>query len=299
MIIEKIEVKDTLEEIVSHEKKLFPYSCYYVEPKKYFGGEIPWHWHKDFEILWVMQGVLEFWTNRGKHDIEAGEAVFINSNTMHYQKPKGQINTITLNQVFGTEIISGSFDSIFEQKYVRPIIDCHDIDMLIFKPSNADHRLIIDEIKKAYDCADHGENTHELQVRSHLSLAWAGLFKEAIPLIDSEQPIKRLPEERIKNMLEYIHRNYNEKLTLDSIAAAANISRREALRTFKNVLNVSPFSYLLDYRLRKAQLDLLQTDKTIADIAYECGFSTPSYFSKVYKEKYGENPKMCQRGRFF
>ena len=294
MIIEKIEIKDTLEEIVSHDKQLFPYSYYYVEPQKYFGGEIPWHWHRDFEVLWVMQGTLEFWTNKGRYDIRAGEAVFINSNTMHYQKPKGNVSTITLNQVFDPGIISGSFDSVFAQKYVDPVVNCHDMDILIFKPSSARHRLIIEEIKKAYDCADLGEEGFELLVRSHLSLAWAEIYKEAVPQIDAERPVKRFAEERIKNMLEFMHENYGEKISLDSIASAAGVSKREALRTFREVLDMSPFSYLLDYRLRRAQLELLQSDKPISDIAYDCGFSTPSYFAKVYKEKYGETPKATQ-----
>ena len=54
--------------------------------------------------------------------------------------------------------------------------------------------------------------------------------------------------------------------------------------------NYSPNELLRQIRLKKAALLLATSEMTVAEIAYEVGFSAPSYFAKCYKEQYGESP---------
>ena len=83
---------------------------------------------------------------------------------------------------------------------------------------------------------------------------------------------------------------YFEKITLEDIAASANVSEREALRTFKKSLGKAPFDYLNEYRLDKARELLETTDLTITEIAVSTGFSDSAYFGKVFRNYFECTP---------
>ena len=68
------------------------------------------------------------------------------------------------------------------------------------------------------------------------------------------------------------------------------MSRVQLYRKTKALTGYSPNELIRITRLKKAATLLASTGKTIAEITYEVGFSTPSYFTKCYKEFFGENP---------
>ena len=148
MFIDRLRVKDNLEEILGHSSKPFPHTSYYVEPEKFPGGYISWHWHRDVEVMYIVQGRLKLTTNMGEYVLEAGEAVFLNSNVLHLQTPEKGDKVITLNQVFDASLISGQYRSVFEQKYVEPLLSCREIDAMVFRPSDVRQRKIIDFIRR-------------------------------------------------------------------------------------------------------------------------------------------------------
>ncbi len=78
--------------------------------------------------------------------------------------------------------------------------------------------------------------------------------------------------------------------TVDSIAAMMGFERSQFYRKIKALTNYSPVELMRTLRLKKARTALLQTDKSISEIAYEVGFSTPAYFTKCYREAYGHTP---------
>ena len=82
----------------------------------------------------------------------------------------------------------------------------------------------------------------------------------------------------------------NSDLSVDQLGSMMGMSRVQLYRKIKSLTNYSPNELLRIARLKKAASLLTTTDKTIAEIAYEVGFTSPSYFTKCYKEYFGENP---------
>ena len=91
-------------------------------------------------------------------------------------------------------------------------------------------------------------------------------------------------------MTEYIQKHYNEKLTLEDIAASANISKTEALRCFSESTHTTPVGYLISYRLKCAEHLLRSTSVSVTDIALSTGFADCGYFCKTFKKKYKSSP---------
>lgn len=79
-------------------------------------------------------------------------------------------------------------------------------------------------------------------------------------------------------------------LNVEAIASELGFERTQLYRKIKAITNYSPVELMRQLRLKKARHLLKATDKTISEICYEVGFSTPAYFSKCYKEQFGETP---------
>ena len=87
-----------------------------------------------------------------------------------------------------------------------------------------------------------------------------------------------------------IHVGYHEKLTIDELAEKCSVSKYHFCRVFKLATGMSAIQYLMRYRLRIAHALLNETDKSIAEIAWNCGFSDENYFYRCYKKQYGDSP---------
>ncbi len=80
------------------------------------------------------------------------------------------------------------------------------------------------------------------------------------------------------------------ELTVDSIASKMGLERSQFYRKIKSLTNYSPVELIRHLRLKHARTLIISTDKSISEIAYEAGFSTPAYFTKCYREAFGETP---------
>ena len=82
----------------------------------------------------------------------------------------------------------------------------------------------------------------------------------------------------------------NPDLNVDAIASKMGLERSQFYRKIKSLTNYAPVELIRRLRLQRGRELLLTTDKTIGEIAYETGFSTPAYFTKCYRDAYGETP---------
>jgi transcriptional regulator GlxA family with amidase domain len=81
-----------------------------------------------------------------------------------------------------------------------------------------------------------------------------------------------------------------EPITLEDVARTTNTSIRQLERLFKIHLGKSPFYYFREIRINYAHWLLKNSDRSITDIAYECGFSDSSHFSRYFKKQFGAPP---------
>ena len=86
-------------------------------------------------------------------------------------------------------------------------------------------------------------------------------------------------------MIQYIQKHFSEMITLEDLAASANISRSEAGRCFQKYYADTPMSYLIRYRLQQAQKFLLTSTLSVKEISCQCGFSDSSYFVKKHMKR--------------
>lgn len=97
--------------------------------------------------------------------------------------------------------------------------------------------------------------------------------------------------DNIADACDYIKQNFERHLTLDDIAARANLSPGFFHTVFKSIKNITPSEYLTGVRMENAKEMLKNSDVPLADIAVLCGFGSQGYFNYVFKKKSGATPK--------
>lgn len=134
--------------------------------------------------------------------------------------------------------------------------------------------------------------------RKRIKVLWQGdatvMMKEKVT--NGDEARKELPKSDIDNEFYSRFLNLldeemgNPDLSVDWIASKMGLERSQFYRKIKALTNYSPVELIRRLRLKKARTLLTSTDKSISEIGYEVGFSTPAYFTKCYREAYGETP---------
>ncbi|WP_165822605.1 helix-turn-helix domain-containing protein [Paenibacillus montanisoli] len=112
-----------------------------------------------------------------------------------------------------------------------------------------------------------------------------------IELERSGKKVSALPDsEKLLHSRLYIDENFSQKLNMPQLAQISGYSYDYFRHLFKRSTGLSPVQYLIQRRVSQAKLELVNTDKKLASIAMDCGFSTTSQFSRLFKELTGEQP---------
>lgn len=102
--------------------------------------------------------------------------------------------------------------------------------------------------------------------------------------------VRSLFSDRIFSFEQVIEANLYEPLNLNRLAAMTNNSLASFKRQFNKIYNNSPANYIRHKKLNKGRELLFHSKKSISEICYECGFSDPSNFSRIFKSKYQISP---------
>lgn len=95
---------------------------------------------------------------------------------------------------------------------------------------------------------------------------------------------------RFMGVLEYINNNLEKQLTLREIADVAHLNEKYFCQLFRKAFNTSPWDYVLNQRINKSLVLLLDKNLTVKQIAYMLGFADEFYFSRLFKKRLGISP---------
>lgn len=287
----EFKLDDKRREILPSYSEDFPFSCLDVVLDSFIGRGL--HWHPSLEIDYVTEGLIEYQLAAGETILlEKGDALFINSNVMHSAKSaKKDKHGSIYAFLFGGEFISGIFGGLLDQKYILPLHQSPDVPFYVIRSHNPRHIHILDLLLRLPRLSEEEKFGYEFNIRHILCKIWLLLLKETEETPNRRMTARRNEDsERLKKMIQYIQEHYMEKISLKQISAAAGLSERECNRCFQRYVNMTPILYLNHFRVRMAAQMLLHTDKSIFSISELCGFSSNSYFGRVFKEMTGKTP---------
>jgi len=271
----------------------YPYVLNHVNGKN---TKVPWHWHEEVEFSYVVQGSLRVTVSGRSYVFREKEGFYINSNILHTMEAEHreeEEKTVWYSYLFHPMFLGGHYKSVFETKYIAPVLKNKKYEIAAFRSENPRQKEILQLLLQAAELQ--GQQDCEFRIRNTFSDIWLILMRELENTEHDAMQMNPVNQERIQSMLAYIHQHYAEKITLDQVAQAALISKRECLRCFQSCIQKTPIEYLLDYRVRVAEKLLRTTSLSVTQIALQTGFSNSAYFTKMFREHSGLSPSQYRK----
>ena len=310
-IIDRIPVNNKLLQDINYITNERPIAFYKTELYFHQTDRIPWHWHPALQMVLIKEGRACYHVGERKFILESGDGILVNINQLHRYYPvadlpaqEGPAEENSQSQmvksysiVFLPEFIAAPL-SLAYKKYVEPLLLDEGQPCLLFRQQVLWQKEVLELYQEAFAIEDQEEKAlcHELEVHERISAMWRKIFIHRKEFRHSDMPKgKIISQVRMKQMISYIDQHFEEKITLEDIAGAACIGKREALRCFKENMGRTPFSYLMEYRISQGKNKLIYSDDTVVEIALSCGFESASYFNRVFRRYVQMSPLQFRR----
>lgn len=292
MQIKDFKVDQSYKELTEHRTVVLPIACYETTIKQNINGYIPFHWHDEFQFVLIVKGEAIFHINGEIVVVREGEGLFINSGFLHMAKDKDDSGCvyICLN-------VSPSFVLSHElyATFVNPYMQATNIPYLRLAPTEDWASNILDVIKKISHLIKQKPPYYEVDISINLTLIWKNLIINGLQL--EHEPTELVKNHRMKQMLNWIHLHYAEKILLEDIARAGQLSRSECCRYFKDILKKTPMNYVTEYRIQRSLILLKKSDSNVTDVAYQVGFCNTSYFIEKFRKWMNMTPLVYKKAQ--
>ncbi len=281
--------KYLLKEPLDHETPLLPISIDYTEIKANEGQVLYLHWHQEFEFLFVTHGGAIFHIENRSYEVHEGEGIFIHPNFLHSATSLDGNLCSFYAICFHPSFLSDDINGINYTKYVKPLL----MGKLVF--AEYYHRKnswmnqvysILYELTSFYNVEF---DKYELIIKSRILELWHLFYQNSKPYLRDEQHDTRKTK-RLTPVIDFIHANYSNDISLKALADIISVSESQLCRLFKDDVGLSPFTYIIRYRILRSCILLVSSNDKISNIANQIGFSNISYYNREFKSIVGCTP---------
>ena len=277
-------------ELKAHGSYEFPVNISYEQLSRYERGSFSWHWHPEIELTFVLSGQIGYQVNGKSYVLKEGDGIFCNTNAPHTGHMIDGMDCVYISTTFAPRFLYGFSNSVIQTRYVEPVLTDMQLASIVFSPEIDWQNQVLACMHRIYDLSLSQPSAFEMEIQELLLSIWIEIYRHASFSGESQNTAATRDVERLRILLDYIHRHYMEHLTLEDLAAQIHICRSECCRFFKKCMNESLFDYLLDYRIEKSLPLLLERQASITSVAEQTGFSSPAYFSKIFRQQMGCSP---------
>ncbi len=283
-------MKVRFENIPVERKLKYSYSCF-KQKKNKSNVMTNSHWHNYIELLFFNGGAASIYLDGKLYNAKKDDLVIINSREAHHIESNDPDTEYTVIQ-FDPEMLQMS-STVFALKYIIPFSG----------PDKKYPRLFSDQfmlsdikerVEHIYEENKNQEYAYELAVQGNIIMLFLDIVrawhKYGID-IESDILIKDRDIEWLNKAMSFIDDNYNQDISAKDVSKVCLMSYNYFTTRFKQLLGRSFSSHLNSVRLRHAEYELISTDKSITEIAYDSGFSSTSYFISMFSKHKSMTPQ--------
>lgn len=246
----------------------------------------PHHFHPELEITQILANEGDRLVGDSFDTYVPGDLAMFGSNLPHcYQDRKSGRNHTRVVQ-FLPDAFGADFFNLPEFRQIRTLFQDAARGLRFSEPTRKQAHLTLNRLFKA--------NTgpprliHLLELLHLLSEDHA---RQAMASQHFMAPEKAEQSERLQRVLNYIDEHWQEKLSLSDVAKVACLHPQSLSRYFNKHLRRTFQQYLIELRLSRASRELLETKRTVSDIAYNCGFNNLANFNRRFLAHYKTSPR--------
>ncbi len=244
-----------------------------------------WHFHPEFEIVFVSNGNGQRKIGDHLSNYENGDLIFVGPNLPHsafaLEIPNNYVEIVVQMK---EDFLGKDFFEIPEMSEVKKLFQRSKTG-LVFENET---KWEVGERLQKMDLCDNFSKMTELLITLQI-MAYA---KDCRPLnINSiAVEVKQQDHQRMQLLHEFIENNYHHKISLDEAAALVNLTVPAFCRFFKNLTHRTFMTYVNEFRVARACRLLSRKHLSIAAVSYESGFNNLSHFNKQFRAIAGQTP---------
>lgn len=292
MQIKNFKIDQNLKEMTEHRTVVLPLACYQTTINQNIHGYIPLHWHDEIQFVLVVKGEAIFQINEERVVVQEGDGLFINSGCLHMAEELNHSGCVYI-------CLNVSPHFVLSQElyatYVLPYVQATNLSYRCIYANEPWGKNILDALVNIHQWIQQESPYFEIDISAQLALMWKNLIMNGFQLEYDQTKIVK--SHRMKQMLHWIHLHYAEKITLDDIARAGQLSRSECCRYFNRILRTTPLRYVTDYRIQKSLVLLQEEESTVTEVAYQVGFYSTSYFIDKFRKSMHMTPLAYKKAR--
>lgn len=240
-------------------------------------SHIPMHWHRSLEISYLIKGQLTLRKNNQDKKYQDETFFVINSGEVHEMRG-------SLEGRFELICFIISYDFVAQ---ILPNIDQMYFDMGKTEKTYSKIRRLFRTILAL---ANQPTPFSNLRIQSELLELFYLLSTQHLLEDDHFQLPSHSSKKLNQEILDYVHQNYTEKMSLEEIANQFSFSREHFSRMFKTIFGQSFLNYLNEYRLYQAFPEIMSGEQTIEMISQKHGFPSTKALIKQFKKIYQDTP---------
>jgi AraC-like DNA-binding protein len=242
------------------------------------------HRHDEIELQFVSKGNVDLFCGNEVVSACEGDILFINKNVNHYAIFTNDDSELC-SIIAHTNFILDFEQLELESKYINPITCDKRFPHLLIKPDNPYYSRFLFPIEQLIQLNRECEAGYELMSKAYLLQFWYVLYDVYNSVPSNVKTPDVQDEQRVRLACTYIYEHFSEAITLEDISESILVSKSECCRCFKRVCALSPFEYLMKYRIVQATKHMQQSSTaSISDVACAVGFNKTSYFNRVFKK---------------
>lgn len=283
-----LKTNDNLQTIRPFPDPSFPFIISHLNMAQLPIPYIPWHWHDEFEFIWVKSGSLTVGTSDGSFTLQPDDCAFLNSGILHVLKTQQNEDCDFFSIRFWGTLLFPNSNATLASQYMHPILISPELRYIHLTAENPLKARMIQLTKQIIQIYYMNQQGSELMILSKLYALWSEL-NEYLQQYPSASPISGLSisdYDRVTAAIHYIAEHYADPLTLEDIANTIHISKSECCRCFKRIVSISPIEFLIQYRVMEAIRKMQGKEavaKSISQLSASVGFNNTSYFNKQFK----------------
>lgn len=287
---ENIVVGDNLKELKDHGDFEYPVGVYEINLKNMYMEMVRWHWHDELEFVLVKEGGGEFCVSDDTYILTAGQGLLINQGVLHsYHIAEGYDNCIYTSIVFHPTFLFSYGHTKLCSIYLHPIISNTALASLSLSGEDDFQKTVLELMDQIIQVNSQQKFCYELYTREYLIHIWILLLERRtnrITPVENRGAKTSMDEARAKEAIRYIEEHYAEPISLDDIADSIHVSKSECCRCIRRSMKMTPFEYLMKYRIFIAAGMLCDGTSydSISTLASSVGFNSSSYFNKLFRK---------------
>ena len=239
------------EELKEHGTYEFPVLVSDEALSRFYTSSFQWHWHTEIELTLITEGTMVYQINDQIFLSQGRAGALRQLNTMHTGRMENGRDCRYISITFHPRLLYGYQGSRIASRYTDPLMENAALPAVCFDLSQEWHGEAVGLLEDIIRIDSLRYDTYEMDIQMDLFRFWKLLYLHCRPDREPAHTAGRKNQERIRQMLSFIHENYQSDITLDDISRHIHICKSECCRVFKGYMKESLFEYLLKYRIEK------------------------------------------------